>query len=248
MRRFRAALRAALAAAVLVGLLAGCTSATKSSGTGASSAADDSTSASAASDLSTLSAAELLARAKAAVNAADQVHLKSASKAGSGEVDFDLGFVKNDATGFLSIGGNKVAILVVAGTTYFKGTDAFWKAQAPTKAAAIITLINGRWIKANPNDSSSSALISLASRKSIVSTYLVPDGSTTKGAAQIINGVECLALQSKDGSLFVAKADARPVEIQRAANQGSLTFSYDGVTIPSVPAASDVIDSGNIGG
>jgi hypothetical protein len=67
-----------------------------------------------------------------------------------------------------------------------------------------------------------------------------------KTGEKAISGVQCLGLVGTDGTLWINKVDARPVQLESAQGssaRGRMTFSdYNAVTEPAAPPNSMTID------
>ncbi|MDQ6687144.1 MAG: hypothetical protein M3Z50_05965 [Actinomycetota bacterium] len=200
--------------------------------------------------LSKLSAQQLLHKSRAYVGGDNAVRAKGTVSSTGTKLGLDLNFSGSDSLGTITINGADMDIERLGGTVYFKGSDSFWKAQAGAQAQQIITVINGRWIKADPSAAQLKGLLNLASRKFVTDQVLSPNGTVKKGAPKTVNGVDCLTLSTKDGSLYVDKQDAKPVELVGGSggSSGKVDFTYTSVTKPSAPAAKDVIDFAKLRG
>lgn len=200
--------------------------------------------------LSKLSAQQLLHRSQVYVGRNNPVRAKGTVSSSGTRLGLDLNFSGSDSLGTITINGADMDIERVGGTVYFKGSDAFWKAQAGAQAQQIITVVNGRWIKADPSAAQLKGLLDLASRKFVTDRVLSPNATVKKGAPKTVNGVDCLTLSTKDGSLYVDKQDAKPVELVGGSggSSGRVDFTYTNVNKPSPPAPKDVIDFAKLRG
>ncbi|MDQ6934460.1 MAG: hypothetical protein M3130_04105 [Actinomycetota bacterium] len=200
--------------------------------------------------LSKLSAQQLLRKSQAYVGGNNPVRAKGTVSSTGERLGLDLSFSGSDSLGTITFNGADMDIERVGGAVYFKGSDSFWKAQAGAQAQQIITVINGRWIKADTSAAQLRGLLDLASRKFVTDQVLSPNGTVKKGAPKTVNGVDCLTLSTKDGSLYVDKQDAKPVELVggSGSSSGKVDFTYTSVTMPSAPAAKDFIDFAKLGG
>lgn len=195
-------------------------------------------------DLTNLSADELLAKSK---KAATEAEVLTISGAGSG-LALDISYLENASTGTITLEGAEIKLLTVDGKSWIRGSDDFWKKQAPDQANQIITVINGRWIVADPANADFKDLISFGDRKFVTETLLVPDDEMVLGKPKTIDGVECLALSDgKNGNLYVAKDDGRPIQVAGETNEDMLKFSYDEVDEPKAPAKDEIVDLGALG-
>jgi hypothetical protein len=230
----RTRLTALIAAALLAGsaVLAGC----------GSSGSDD---------LTGLSTSKLLDRAVAQVKKEKYVQISGKITDQGEETGLDLSYIGEESRGTITLAGATLELETVDGTTYFRPSDAFWKKQMGAKSAAqVIKVINGRWIVADAKNDSFAQLIELASKDFVTKEILDPDSKVTKGKVKKVNGVECIPLETKDGTLYVDKATARPVQIVGGGSSGKGTadFSYDKQDPPTAPAADEQVDLSKLGG
>lgn len=202
------------------------------------------------SDLSKLSTTQLLAKAKKQVEQEKYVSVKGKISQKGTTTGIDLNYVDDDSHGVLTINDASVQIETVAGKTYFKPSNAFWKAQMGPSATQIIKLINGRWIIADAGNASFQQLIDLASRKFITDQILDPSTKVSKGKQKTVEGVRCIALTTSDGILYLDRSNARPVQIAGAdsGTTGTANFSYDKIAKPTAPAAKDSVDVSKLSG
>jgi hypothetical protein len=202
------------------------------------------------SDLSKLSTTQLLAKAKKQIQNEKYVSVKGKISEKGTSTGIDLNYIDDDSHGVLTINGASVEIETVSGKTYFKPSNAFWKAQMGPSASQIIKLIDGRWIIADAKNASFQQLISLASRSFVTDQILDPSAKVTKGKGKKVDGVDCIALTTSDGILYLDRSTARPVQIAGATSQtkGTADFSYDKIDKPTAPSAKDSVDVSKLSG
>lgn len=201
-------------------------------------------------DVSDLPVKQLLTKAKAQLKNTQYLEIKGNLHEGSSSIGLDLSYVGKDSHGTLSVSGKSVEIETVDGTTYFKPSDSFWKAQLGPGAKTVINLINGRWIVASADNPSLSQLTQLTDRSALAKQILSPDSKVTKGKTKQVDGDEAIALNSKNGTLYLATADARPVQITGNGNAGTgaVNFNYDKVAAPTAPPKDKTIDLSKLSG
>ena len=228
-------------------------SATSGSASGSASASTSaSASASASADLTSLSASAILAKTHAFVLAAPTMHLVGAGGDATTSLSIDLSYSGQNASGSIVVNKAPLSVITYGAVTYFKVSDAFWKAQAGAQAPQVIAAIKGRWIKTTAADKSFASLAAFATRKGIVDSVLTPTGTVSKGKTSSIKGTSVIALNDSDtsggaGALFVSTSDARPVQVSDTDGKNALGFDYGTVTIAPVPPASEVIDASALG-
>jgi hypothetical protein len=199
---------------------------------------------SSSSDLSGLSATTLLSKATTQLAKEPYITLRGDITDSGGQTGLDLSYVGDDSHGTITLKGAELELQTVAGQTYFKPSDSFWKAQMGANAVSVIKLINGRWIIADPTNQSFGQLIQLASKDFVTKDVLDPSGTVTKGKETRINDILCIPLKTKDGTLYLDAKTARPVQIvgNGSGGTGKADFSYDLVDAPTAPAKKDTVD------
>jgi hypothetical protein len=202
-------------------------------------------------DLSDLSTTQLLDRAVAQVKKEKYVSVSGKIDDQGQETGLDLNYVGDDSRGTITLEGTTLELETVGGKTWFKPSDAFWNKQMGAKSAAqIIKIIDGRWIVAEASNQSFAQLIELASKDFVTKEILDPDSKVTKGKVTKVKGIDVIPLKTTDGTLYLDKSNARPVQIVGNGSQGKGTadFSYDKIDPPTAPAAKDQVDLSKISG
>ena len=194
---------------------------------------------------SKLSTSALLKKARAYVTAQKDVGLSGRIDQGGAETSLDLKYAGDDSYGTIKLSGATITLESVGGKTYFKPSKEFWTQQLSKDQAATVTgLIGDRWIIANPGNANFAQLIALAKRSFLTEQVLTPEGTITKGKVTTISGTKAIPLKLKEGAIYLADEDARPLQVKGSSTSGSgtATFSYDKVTIPAAPTGKDVVD------
>jgi hypothetical protein len=202
-------------------------------------------------DLSGLSTKTLLQKAVAQVKKEKYVSISGSIDDQGQQTGLALDYVGADSHGTITLEGTTLELETVGGKTWFKPSDAFWNKQMGAKSAAqVIKIINGRWIIAQASNQSFSQLIELASKDFITKEILNPDSTVTKGSVTKVKGVEVIPLKTTDGTLYIDRSNARPVQIVGNGSQGkgTATFSYDKIDAPTAPAAKDQVDLSKVAG
>jgi hypothetical protein len=249
----RAAGLSAVAAAGAL-LLAGCGGSGSSSASGSasgsgagSSAASSSTSASAsasgaasgASDLKGLSAAQVLAKAKAAFAGASSVHVVFDVKDPNGKaIGYDDRYVKDKgAIGTVDAGAGKIDIILIGSDVYFRG-DAKALAGVGARGAA------GTWFKTSTTSAAGRGLSGLTDVKSLADSILKPSGSIELVEGKDVDGTPTVGLLDRGnegGTLYVAaQGEPYPLLVEPPAaqkGQGSVKFSGFGEPVELTPPA-----------
>jgi hypothetical protein len=245
-----------LAAGVLAAsVLAGCGGRDDAgSSSSSSSASGTSTSASAPSstppptpDLSALSAAELSKRSKTALDAARTFHVEVSVTEKGETFAADISYGTVGSHGTMTVGGDKVEILTVDNAFYLRAPDRLWRKKFGAEADRALAIVSGKWLKLSTTDKQFAEFAEFGSRDGFVRSML-GDWVTKprKTGQKTIGGVHCIALTGTDGTLWINKVDARPVQLESAkgsSTRGRMTFSdYNTVTEPKAPPTSTTID------
>ena len=250
MRPFRVLL--AVSAAALVATACGDDSTEPAAGTTPAAA-----SSSAGNELAALSAKEILAKARTAVDAADSVRLKGGGSSGSDSFEVDMRYGPDDkAYGTVGSGGQTIELRRVGQTVYLKADTAFWQSTGGPQAAK---LLGGKFLKAPLTDARIKELADFTDKDAFVSEVLDPDGELTKGDTKQIDGKSAIGLVSKTtsandgGTLYIAtEGEPYPLQLVPDANskdQGSLSFSEYGEKVEvEIPPAAQTVDVAKLGG
>lgn len=196
-------------------------------------------------ELESLSAAQLLDKAKTAIESEPSVSLTGEGTDGDTTIAIDMSYVEQDAEGSIAVGGDELRILRVDDENYFKAEDSFWQTMGGDQADLIIATIDGRWIRTS-GEADFVELVSFAGREFMTNELLEPETPPEKGEPETVEGVDCLTLTSDSGTLYLAADDGRPIQIE-SQEEGNLMFSYDEQEAPEAPAESDVIASSELG-
>lgn len=197
-------------------------------------------------DVSNLSAKKILAKAKAAAKAADSMTVEGEGKSSSAKIEVDMEFTDKTGEGSIESNGAEIELLSVAGKTYFRAGPELYS-QFGANAAKITQAIGDKWILVDASDASFKQFADFANRDGFVDQLLSPDSTITKTKEKKVEGVECVGLKSSNGTLYVAKKDARPIMLKAGAGTGGLTFDYDKVDAPKAPSADEVFDLKSLG-
>lgn len=221
-------------------LAAGCATDT-TSGSGAP-AASPSPSGNGVADLT---AEQILARSKAALQGATSVRIKGSGGAGSEKFDLDMRYSGTSSVGTISAAGQPVELRRLGPTVYLKGGREFWVGTAGEGAAELLA---GKWLKSPLTDKRFADLAEITDLDQAASGILEPDGKVSKGQRKTIDGTAAIGLTSggDDGTLYVATTgEPYPLQIESTdpKDPSMLSFADYGkpVTVET-PAADTVID------
>jgi hypothetical protein len=198
-------------------------------------------------DLSPLSATELSKRSRAALDAARTFHV-SLSLAQKGEsFALDVSYGTTGSRGTMTVNDDKVEILSIDKAFYMRAPDKFWRKQFGAKADQALAILSGKWLKLTTTDKEFAEYSEFGTRDGFVRSMLGDWVTNPRKAGQkTISGVQCIGLAGSDGTLWINKVDARPVQLESrktASIRGRMTFSdYNTVTEPKAPPNSTTID------
>jgi len=198
-------------------------------------------------DLSSLSAAQLSARSRAALDAARTFHVSMVATEKGETVAFDMNYGTTGSHGTFTIGGQKVQMMVIRRAFYIKAPDTFWRQQFGAKADRMLAILSQKWLKVSITDKEFADYAEFGTRDGFVRSFLGDWlNRPRKIGAKTINGIACLGLAESDGVLWVNKGDARPVQFESPKSstaRGRMSFSdYNTVNEPTAPPAATTID------
>lgn len=186
---------------------------------------------------------ELVAGAQAALAEAESVTL-SGSTQGSQEGPFgaDLSFRGPDGSGTYSIGDLEFQILIVDGSSWYKGNQAAY-ASFGVKTDSVTRKIADRWIIDGSSHPKLAQLEVAGTREELLDDFVSGRGAPTVTAETTIDGVAAVGLEDESGTLFVATDDLRPLAIVLKGDEGDgVRFSYGEVDKPSAPPQDQILD------
>lgn len=195
-----------------------------------------------------LSTTKQLAAAKKQLAQEDFVTIegKGTDEEAGTEIEVDLSFAGKTTSGSIEFGGMELELLKADGKAYFKADKSFFESSgAPAQAVA---LIDDKWVVINANDQNYAEMANFVDKKAFTDELLKPDGKVTKGKDKKVNGVDCVALKSGEGTLYLDKEDGKPISIVSTKDgEGTLDFSYDEVDAAEAPSSDEVIDLATLG-
>ncbi len=194
-----------------------------------------------------LSAAELSKRSRNALNAARTFHVDISVTEKGEKFAMNMSYGTVGSQGTMASGGDRVDILTIDNVLYMRAPDRFWRKQFGANADRALAILSGKWLKLTTTDKQFAEFSEFGSRDGFVRGML--DEWVTKPhkiGEKTIGGAECLGLTGTDGTLWINKVDARPVQLESAKGssaRGRMTFSdYNAVTEPKAPPSSTTID------
>jgi hypothetical protein len=195
-----------------------------------------------------LSANKILAKAEKQLAEQDFVTIKGKGKdedSGS-EIEVDMSFAGETASGTVGVSGMTLEVLKADGKSYFKADKEFFESSGAP--AEVMDLIGGKWVLIDPNNQNFAEIGNFVEKKEFFDDLLDPDGKVTKGKEKKVDGVDCVALKSDDGTFYFDKSDAKPVSLVTTDDgEGTLNFSYDDVDEATAPSSDEVVDLAKLG-
>jgi len=190
-----------------------------------------------------LSANKILAKAKKQLDKEDNLTVKGKGQeeGSSSDIEVDMSFAGASASGNVEFNGMKLEVIKADGKSYFKADKSFFEsAGAPN---AMLDAIAGKWVLIDDNNQSFAEIGSFVSKEEFVDDLLKPEGTITKGKEKKVNGVDCVSLKSKKGTLYVDKKDGKPISIVTTEDgEGTINFTYGKVDSVEPPSSDEVVD------
>ncbi|MCW2797820.1 hypothetical protein [Nocardioides sp.] len=233
----------ALAAVAMLALMSGC---------GGSS--DDKTS-SAADDFAKKKPDDIVATAKADMGKLDSVHLSGDLTSSGSSISLDLKVTSDGScSGSFGVGDGTAEVLGVGGKTWFRPDEAFWRAQSPDQADAIIAAVGDKYVVDSNGDFSqfcdmSTLLDQLLNDPTSDATYTV-NGTQDLAGDTVVKVDRASETDGPSTGYVLADSPHYLVKIEKTGTDGGTVnfteFNAD-VTVEA-PADDQVIDLSNLGG
>jgi hypothetical protein len=196
-----------------------------------------------------LTASEILAKAKEALQAAKSVHLTGTSKQGTETFELDLRISQSgSAIGTIKVNGDAASLIRIGDALYFKADTGFYtKNGAPAAAAALLA---GKYLKTTVDNKDFAEFKQFTDMKNLAATFLTPDGTAEKVAGKPIRGQETVGLQDtvdgkNTGRLYIAtKGKAYPLAVEPPPEETGKfeLIDYDADVTASAPPTDQVVD------
>lgn len=174
---------------------------------------------------------QVLADTVKAAKSASSFHMSGKIKTSGQEIDFDLTIAKGKgATGSMTLGGQKVDLMVVGANAYLKASSAFWKQFGGSQGAIIASLVADKWFKFPTGNPQFASFTTLANPQGLFDSLASNSGQVTNKGVTTYDGQSVVDLYggSNDGDLYVAATGtAYPVAIVKkgTSDGGSITFA-----------------------
>lgn len=197
-----------------------------------------------------LTADEILKKAQDALHNAGSVKVTGNVKSDGQAFGIDMSIGQGGANGTITVGGNKVELVVTKDTVYLKGDEEFYKSIARGKgdSAAAAKLLAGKWLSVDAGSEQAKDFAQFADFDGFVDSFLDPSGKVTKGETGDIDGTPAIALEDdsgdEPGQLWVAtKGEPYPLQVNKKGDSSQkISLTEHGETVDlTPPPASDVI-------
>jgi hypothetical protein len=224
-----ARLRHVVAPAVCVALAAAC-------GSGSSHASNGE---------SAKSPTQILKDVRAAVAAAQDVHVSGDVPQAVPAVRLDLRVRHGAGAGSVVLAGNSIQLIRIGDAVYMKAGTKFWE-QFGGKNPAVVQLLRDRWIKFPATDSRYAGLAGLLDEQQLMQKVLQPKGRVVKEGTRDYRGQQVIVLRDtadqQGGELYVATTGTPyPVAIVAPGKNAVIRFDSWNQPVKAV-APSDAID------
>ena len=170
--------------------------------------------------IATKSPQAIVTAAMGAIDSARTVHVAGSIVSGGSPVTMDLDLVSGEGgRGAMSESGRSFQVVVLGGTVYINGSQAFWRHYGGVLAAL---LLRGNWLKA-PASGQFAPLGVVSNSRELFNMLLSNHGTLAKGATTVVNGQNVVAVNdtTKGGTLYVATmGKPYPVEVVKSGPQG----------------------------
>jgi hypothetical protein len=196
-----------------------------------------------ANGVATKPAAEVVADAKAAADAATSVHVSGSLVSNGSPVTLDLDLLAGEGgRGQVSEDGLSFELIHLGETVYLKGSPAFYQHLGGATAAQ---LLQGRWLKAPATIGSFASLASLTDLRRLVDMAVAINGTPVRVGTTTVGGHTAVGVtnSAKGGTLYVATTgQPYPIALTEAGSSGRLVLDRwnEPLSLTAPAAAIDV--------
>jgi hypothetical protein len=240
-------------AATATVLLAGCAAQTDAPGASAQAVGTQTPAKPVTTELTSLSAAQVAAKASAALTRAGTVHVRGNVVSAGERAVLDLRIKGTQgATGTIAVRGATLTMLRNGSNTYFKSNAAGWTKLG---AGAGATMLAGKWVKVASTDPDFAEIADFTRLDKLAAAFLDDDMTGVKVTRSTYAGKPAVQLSDSEGSMLVAATGKPfPLRITQLAGKastdaGTITFSDFGKPVSlTEPPADQVLDTTGLGG
>ncbi|HEY2355668.1 MAG TPA: hypothetical protein VGH79_12300 [Gaiellaceae bacterium] len=247
--------------AVLAGTFLAVTLAVAGCGGGSHPSSTSSTGASGNGEASK-SAQKILVDAANAASAATSVHIAGkvlsptgkfgSGQIGNGQIALDLKISEGvGATGSITLGGQKVDLVIDGPDGYMKAPPEFWAKVGGSTQSTLVSMFGNKWVKFSANTPQFSGFKTFTNTKNFFTKLTSGTGTLTNTGTSTYQGQSVVSITSsaKPGTIYIA-AEGKPYPVaivSSGATTGALSFT-DWNTPVTITAPSGAIDFTGIGG
>ena len=193
---------------------------------------------------------QVIADAVKAAKAATSFHMSGQITTTGQQIGLDLTIAKGKgAMGSITLGGQKVDLLIIGSDGYMKASAAFWTQFAGSAGGAIAHLVGGKWVKF-PTTNAQFGPIAGFANSNIFDSVASSDGTITNKGATTYKGQGVVKLfNAKNGTAYVAATGtAYPVAFVGTGTGvgGAITFDSWNNSV-TLTAPSGAIDFSKLG-
>jgi hypothetical protein len=174
---------------------------------------------------------QLLAASVAAARSASTVRIVAAGIPSGGQtIALDLEITAGKGgEGWISLGSDKISIVVVRPYMYFKANAAFWQTYAGTASPSVAQLFANHWVKVAPSNKDLAGLADLTDLDAFITGIANGHGALVAGGTKTIAGRRAIGVRdtskSGGGTLWIAaKGTPFPLQLTQAGGSASIEF------------------------
>lgn len=224
-------------AVLVIGGLGACSSSGTSSGDSSSAAPSVAATPNGVQDLK---ADEILAKSKAAAEAATSVTVNLTTEAQGQEIRTDLTISSDGSQGTLGQPGGEAVEVVATPTTYYVKGGGFAESFGANAAD-----VEGKWLAVPKDNPAAQTFTGLGSVKDFASSTLNPPSDMKKGETKDIDGVPAIGLVSKEATLWISTV-GEPYPLMIEAPEGTkgqmMLSNWNAPVTITPPPEADVVD------
>lgn len=184
---------------------------------------------------------QILGNAVKAADSASSLHITGDVPSNGQRIGIDLWVAKDKgATGSLTLGGQKVQLIIVGKDGYMNGPAAFWTKFSGSYGALIARALAGKWLKFPVGTPQFQPIVAFASPKALFDRLQSgADSCLRNDGKQTYQGQTVIALNdgAKNGTLYVAATGTQyPVAVVKGGSGGG-AINFGGWNQPVTPTA-----------
>jgi len=193
---------------------------------------------------------QVLSDAVKAAEAASSVHVSGQIDAAGQQIGLDITLVKGKgATGSMTLGGQKVDLVVIGSDVYIKAGTAFWTQFGGTNGSTVAPMLQGKWVKVPASNTTFAELSSLTDSTTFFHGLGSVSGTVKNDGATTYKGQKVVAIESQ-GKLYVANTGTPyPVAAVASGTATAGTLAFGGWNkAVTLSAPSGALDFSHVSG